>query len=169
MTHHDALLQTLKMLRNLRGWLDKAEAHAKAKSFDVNVLADARLAPDQYSLAGQIQATCDQAKYLAGYLSGKKAPTHPDTEKTVAELRARIQACLGFVETMQDSDFAGSAERKVSPPWLSGKWFKGEDYLVELALPNFYFHASMVYAILRHNGVDLGKMDYIGSITIQDE
>src|SRR5258708_1470683 len=90
--------QFSKMLRNLDQWLDKATAHAQAKSFDVDVLAQARLAPDMYPLTRQVQSACDSAKFAAAYLSGKQAPAHPDTEQTVAELRQRIKTCLAFLE-----------------------------------------------------------------------
>lgn len=168
MTHEDAIRLFAKTLRNLERCMDKASAHAKAKSFDVDVLAQARLAPDQFSLAQQIQAACDQAKYAAAYLGGKTAPSHPDTERTFAELRQRIETCLAFVESVHGPDFAGSEERKVAPPWLGGKWLRGDDYLIHVALPNFFFHATTAYAILRHNGVELGKMDYIGSLPTRD-
>ena len=168
MNAHDAVVHFAKMLKNVESWLDKAAAHATAKKFEADVLAHARLAPAQYDLVRQVQAACDQAKYVAAYLAGKPPPSHPDTEKTIAELKSRIQKCLAFVEGFKKEDFAGGDERKVSPQWLGGKWFRGQDYLDELAIPNFYFHVSMAYAILRHNGVDLGKMDYIGSITVHD-
>lgn len=168
MTHFDAIRAMAKSLRTFDKWFAKAEAHAQAKKFDVDVLVSARLAPDQYALARQVQAACDQAKFTAAYLSGKPIPAHPDTEKTIAELRQRIRTCLEFVESVTEKELEGSAERKVAPKFLGGKWFRGEDYLVELAIPNYYFHATMVYAILRHNGVDLGKMDYLGSITVHD-
>ncbi|MFN8545277.1 MAG: DUF1993 domain-containing protein [Candidatus Binatia bacterium] len=168
MTHDDAIRLFAKTLHNLEHWMDKAAAHAKAKSFDVDVLAQARLAPDQYALVQQVQAACDQAKYAAAYLGGTPAPSHPDTERTFAELRERIQKCLGFLETVRPTDFAGAEERKVAPPWLGGKWLRGDDYLVHVALPNFFFHATMAYAILRHNGVDLGKMDFVGSVPTKE-
>jgi hypothetical protein len=168
MTHHDAIVQFAKMLGNLDQWIDKAAAHAKAKSFEVDVLVQARLAPDQYSFVRQVQSACDQAKFAAAYLAGKQAPAHPDTEQTIAELRQRIQACLGFLETVREKDLAGAEERKVAPPWLSGKWLRGDDYLLHVGIPNFFFHVTMAYAILRHNGVDLGKMDYIGTLPIQE-
>jgi hypothetical protein len=164
----DAIRLFAKTLRNLEQWLDKGAARAEAKSFDVDVLAQARLAPDQYSFVGQVQAACDQAKYAAAYLSGKEAPSHPDTEQTFADLRQRIEKCLSFLDGVQAKDLAGGEERRVAPPWLGGKWLRGDDYLVHVALPNFFFHATMAYAILRHNGVDLGKMDYIGSIPTRD-
>ncbi|HYC23167.1 MAG TPA: DUF1993 domain-containing protein [Candidatus Bathyarchaeia archaeon] len=168
MTHNDAIRLFAKTLKNLEQWMEKADAYAKARKFEVDVLAQARLAPDQYSFVRQVQAACDQAKYAAAYLGGKAAPSHPDTEQTFAELRQRIEKCLGFLETVQAKDLAGAEDRKVSPPWLGGKWLRGDDYLVHIALPNFFFHATMAYAILRHNGVELGKMDYIGSMPIQD-
>ncbi len=168
MTHDDAIRVIAKTLRNLEQWMDKAAAHAKAKSFEVDVLAQARLAPDQYAFNRQVQAACDQAKYAAAYLAGKQAPSHPDTEQTFAELRERIEKCLAFLESVPAKDYAGAEERKVAPPWLGGKWLRGDDYLVHVALPNFFFHATMAYAILRHNGVELGKMDYIGSIPMQE-
>ncbi len=157
-----------KMLRNLDAWLDKAGAHAKAKPFDANVLVGARLAPDMYSLDKQVQAACDAAKFAAAYLSGKEAPRHPDTEKTIDELRARLATCLGYLETLKEADFAGADERRVSPPWLHGKWLRGEDYLAQIAVPNFFFHVTTAYAILRHSGVDLGKADYIGALPLRD-
>jgi uncharacterized protein len=157
-----------KMLRNLDTWLDKATTHAKGKPFEVDVLVHARLAPDQFSLDRQVQSACDAAKFAASYLTGKEAPKHPDTEKTVDELRKRIAACLGYLETLKEADFAGADERKVAPAWLQGKWLRGEDYLLQGAMPNFMFHVTTAYAILRHNGVDLGKKDFIGALPLHD-
>jgi hypothetical protein len=168
MTHDDALRSFEKTLRNVEQWMDKAAAHAKAKSFDLDVLAQARLAPDQFCFVQQVQGACDQAKYAAAYLGGKPPPSHPDTEKTFDELRQRIRKCLDFVGTVKANDLAGAEERKVAPGWLGGKWLRGDDYLVHVAIPNFFFHATMAYAILRHNGVELGKMDYIGSLPMKD-
>lgn len=168
MTHHDAIRQFAKMLQSLDVWLDKAAVYAKTKSFEIDVLAEARLAPDQYAFVRQVQAACDQAKFAAAYLASKQAPAHPDTERTIAEVRERIRKCLAFLETIRKEDLVGAEERKVSPPWLSGKWLRGDDYLVEIAIPNFFFHVTMAYAILRHNGVDLGKMDFIGAPSIRE-
>ena len=164
MTHESAVRLFGKTLQNLEQWMEKAAAYAKEKSFEVDVLAQSRLAPDAYPFVRQVQAACDQAKYAAAYLGGKPAPSHPDTEQTFAELRERIHKCLVFLESVQSKDFEGAGERKVSPPWLGGQWLTGDDYLVHVAVPNFFFHATMAYAILRHNGVALGKMDYVGSI-----
>jgi hypothetical protein len=168
MTHDDAIHLFAKTLQNLERCMDKAAAHAKAKSFEVDVLTQARLAPDQFAFVQQIQSACDQAKYAAAYLGGKQPPSHPDTEKTFDELRKRIHTCLAFLETVQAKDFNGSDERKVAPQWLGGRWLRGDDYLQHVAIPNFFFHATMAYALLRHNGVDLGKMDYIGSLPTKE-
>src|SRR5256712_5316542 len=124
MNHNDAIRLFAKTLQNLEQWMDKATTHAKAKSFDVDVLAQARLAPDQYPFVRQVQAACDQAKYAAAYLAGKQPPSHPDTEQTFAELRQRIRTCLAFLESVPARDFSGAEERKVAPPWLGGKWLR---------------------------------------------
>jgi uncharacterized protein len=168
MTHDDTIRIFAKTLQNLERWMDKAEARAKAKSFDVDVLAQAQLAPDQFSFARQIQAGCDQAKYAAAYLGGKQAPSHPDTETTFAELRQRVQKCLAFLGSVPAKDYASAEDRKVAPPWLGGKWLRGDDYLAHVAIPNFFFHMTTAYDILRHNGVELGKMDYIGSLPTRE-
>jgi uncharacterized protein len=164
----DSVQQFAKMLRNLDTWIDKAVAHAKAKSFDPDVLAGARLAPDQYPFPRQVQSSCDSAKFAAAYLAGKQAPAHPDTETTMVQLKERIASVLGFLETVKEEDFAGADERKVAPPWMKGKWLRGDHYLTQLASPNFYFHVTTAYEILRHNGVDVGKMDFIGSVPMRD-
>ena len=168
MDAYEAVTQFTKMLQNLGRWLDAGVAFAKNKGFEPDVLAQSRLAPNQYELIRQVQAACDQAKYAAAYLSGAQAPSHPDTEKTIDELHARIATCLRYLQSVQESSYAGAADRKVSPAWLQGKWFRGSDYLNGVAIPNFYFHVTMAYAILRHNGVELGKMDYIGAMPINE-
>ena len=168
MTPKDAIGLFHKTLENLEKWMDKAEEQAKARAFDVDVLAGARLAPDQFSFVQQVQAACDQAKYAAAYLAGKPAPSHPDTEKTFAELRERIRKCTDFLMTVHEKDLAGAEDRKVSPPWLGGKWLRGGDYLVHVAVPNFFFHVTTAYALLRHNGVPLGKADFIGGMPVQE-
>jgi uncharacterized protein len=169
MSLHDASVsQMSKMLRNLAGWLDKAEAHAKTKKFDVDVLVVARLAPDQYALVRQIQSACDSAKFAAARLASVEAPKHPDEEKTIAELRQRIHSTLAFLETITPAHFEGAADREVLLPFMPGKAAKGAEYIVDFALPNFYFHVTTAYAILRHNGVELGKYDFIGAARMHD-
>ena len=155
------------MLGNLDKWLEKAEAHATANKFEANVLVESRLYPNQYALVRQVQAACDAAKFTGSRLTGKEAPKNPDEEKTVAELRARIKTTVDFLATLNEKDYEGAATRKVPLGFLPGgnKGALGLDYLVSFSQPNFFFHVSHTYAILRHNGVPLGKMDYIGGIT----
>lgn len=162
------IAQFAKMLHNLDRWLEAGTAFAEKKKFEPDVLARSRLAPDQYELVRQVQSACDAAKYAAAYLTGGQAPSHPDTEKTIADLRARIRTCVGYLESLKPSEYAGADDRRVAPPWLQGKWMRGADYLAQVAIPNFYFHVTTAYAILRHNGVELGKMDFIGSMPVRD-
>ena len=159
--------QIAKTLKNVDNWLGKAIAHADARKFPVDNLLTQRLAPDQFALVRQVQTACDNAKFIPGRLAAKEWPAHPDTETTVAELRARIASVQGYLETFKPEDFAGAEDRKISLPWMAGKWMTGAEYLVQFALPNFYFHVTNTYAILRHNGVELGKIDFIGSVPMR--
>ena len=159
--------QLIKMLKNVDHWLAAAIGHAEKKKFDVNNLMKARLAPDQFALDRQVQTACDNAKFIAGRLTGKEWPAHPDTETTFDQLRARTAAVIGYLETFKPEDFAGADERKITLPWMEGKWMTGDEYVAQFALPNFYFHAVTAYAILRHNGVELGKREYIGSVPMR--
>jgi hypothetical protein len=151
-----------RMLENLDAWLQSGTTYAQEKGFNPEILVNARLAPTQYALVQQIQAACDQAKFTAAYLSGQKAPSHPDTETTLADLKARLATCLAYLKTFKAADFTGAEERRVAPPWMGGKSVRGETYVHRISVPNFYFHVTTAYAILRHNGVPLGKQDYIG-------
>ena len=153
-----------QMLTNMLAWLDLAAKHAEAKKFDVDTLCIARLAPDMYSFTKQVQATCDAAKFTAARLSGKEAPVHPDTEATMAQLRARINTVVAYLDIMNEADFATAEDRMVALAWMPGHAVKGSNYLTQLQLPNFYFHAMAAYAILRHNGVELGKQAFIGHV-----
>jgi len=166
--YQGSVLPMKKMLENVGAWLDTAKKHASDKGFDANVFATSRLAPDQYPLVRQVQAACDAAKLGVARLSGKEAPKHPDTETTIDELRARIKSCAAFLDGIKEADLAGAETRKITLPWLEGKYLEGADFLLESAQPNFYFHVAHAYAILRHNGVELGKRDYIGSLTTHD-
>jgi uncharacterized protein len=165
MTPHLIIAQITKQLRGVSGWLDKAVAHATAKKFDANTLLTARLAPDMFPLARQIQAVCDQAKYAAARTGGKETPSHPDTEQTIDDLRERIASVVAFLETFSADDFAGIDDRSVTTPRWEGKSLTATNYLLEHAMPNFYFHLMATYAILRHNGVDVGKRDFLGALT----
>ncbi len=166
---HASAPQFAKMLQNLSSWLEKAERSAKERSFDVDVLAGARLAPDMYRLTQQVQSACDTAKLAVARLTGREAPKHPDTETTVAELKKRVATVVDYLGTFQAADFKGAEDRLVELPYFEGKVLRGEDYLVDIAQPNFYFHVSMAYAILRHNGVPLGKPDFVGMPRLRDK
>jgi uncharacterized protein len=157
-----------RMLENLDAWLQKGAAYAQEKGFNAEVFVNARLAPDQYALVQQIQSACDAAKYAAAYLSNQKAPSHPDTETTLADLRARLATCIAYLKGFKAGDFTGAEERRVAPPWMGGKSVRGETYIHRLSVPNFYFHVTTAYAILRHNGIPLGKQDFIGVTSWED-
>ncbi len=165
MSIYPAVVEMKKLLRGVDGWLDKAVAHAAARKFDVNVLLQSRLAPDMFPLVRQIQAVCDQAKYAAGRTGGKEMPSHPDTETTIDELRARIASVVAYLDTFGEKDFADVATRTVTTPRWEGKHMTATNYVLEHAQPNFYFHLGMTYALLRSSGVDVGKRDYLGAMT----
>ena len=164
-----SILQMKKMLIALDKWLEKSLDYAKAKSFEPAVLLNCRLIADMYPLLRQVQSCCDTAKFTAARLSGQEAPKHPDTEQTMDEIRTRIRTCVDYLETFKESSFDEADKRLVSLSYLPDKVLLGSDYLVEIALPNFYFHVTTAYDILRHNGVDVGKMDFIGSLTLRDK
>jgi len=154
-----------KTLAQIDTWFDKATDYAKSRSFDPNVLVGMRLAPDQFPLVRQVQIACDTVKLGASRLTGKEAPTHEDNEKTIDELRARIKSATRFLDGLTEKDFDNAATRAVTLPRWEGKIMTGHDYFLEHVVPNFFFHASHTYAILRHNGVPLGKSDYLGPLT----
>jgi hypothetical protein len=160
--------QFKKILLGMDKWLDKAVEQAGKKSFDPAVLLTSRLAPDQFHLLRQIQAACDAAKSAAARLTGREAPSHPDTEQTIDDIRKRIATVAQYLDTVKPDDFKGAETRRIAMPTLPGKLILGSNYLTELALPNFYFHVATAYAILRHNGIELGKRDYIGGLTLMD-
>ena len=163
--YYDLFLEMKKMLGHVGSWLDKAEAHAKEKSFDPNVFVTFRLAPDQLAFARQIQIACDTAKLGASRITGKEAPSNADTEQTLDELRARLQSVIAYLDGFSEKDFEGAATRSVTQPRWEGKVMTGKDYFIEHVQPNFYFHMAHTYAILRHNGVPVGKKDYLGALT----
>jgi hypothetical protein len=157
--------QMKKQLGQLDKWLGTAADHAKAKSFDPNVFATQRLAPDQFPLTRQVQICCDSAKLAATFLSGKPAEAQADTEQTLEELQARVRGTIRILDGLSSQDLNGAAERVVSQPRWKGEWMTGADYFVQHAVPNFFFHLTTAYAILRHNGVALGKRDFLGAQT----
>jgi hypothetical protein len=124
-----------------------------------------RLAPDQFALARQVQICCDTAKLAASFLTGKAAESQPDTEQTLEELQVRVRSIITYLDSFSASDFDGAATRVVSQPRWKGEWMTGADYLLQHAVPNFFFHLTTAYAILRHNGVSVGKRDFLGAQT----
>src|SRR5258707_14846691 len=152
-------------LTNMSAILDKAAAHAAAKKFDSAVLAQARLFPDMLPLVRQVQIACDTAKGAAARLAGIEVPKHEDTETTLAELKARIAKTVDFLKSVTAAQLKDAESRAIEIKFPNGSWkFTGIAYLSEFVLPNFYFHVSMAYALLRKNGVDIGKSDFLGAI-----
>ena len=162
--YYRVVSQCTQSLKNLEACLDKAERYAIAKKIDVGVLLNDRLAPDMQNFIYQVQSACDYVKGAAAWLSGQTPPKHEDDEQTIDELRARIRKTVAFVESIEEAQYAGAGERKVKLSWAPGKVLGGEDYLLQMTVPNVYFHIVMAYAVLRHNGVDVGKMDFLGAI-----
>jgi hypothetical protein len=154
--------QFKKQLGQLDKWLGTATEHAKAKNFDPDVFVGLRLAPDQFPLARQVQIACDTVKLTVGYLTGKAVQPQEDNEKTIVELQARVRSTIALLDGLTPKDFEGAATRTVSQPRWKGEWMTGADYFIEHTIPNFYFHLTTTYALLRHNGVAVGKRDYLG-------
>jgi hypothetical protein len=152
------------MLKNLSAIMAKAQAHCEAKKIDPLVLTAARLYPDMFAFARQVQICCDTAKGAVARLAGVEIPKHEDTEKSFEELQARIQKTLDFMRTVKPEQIDGSEDREIVLK-LRGQdvSFKGAQYLLAFAWPNFYFHAATAYDILRHNGVEVGKADFLGN------
>lgn len=162
MLYEMTIPQFIKMLSNLNNLLSKAENFAQLKKFDVDVLWNSRLAPDQFNFIRQVQIACDTAKLAASRLTGKEAPSHPDTEKTLSELQARIASTISYLKDFTPKDFAASSEKHISQPRWEGQYLTGFEFVQQHALPNIYFHITTAYSILRHNGVEVGKKDFLG-------
>lgn len=156
-----AFLAGLNALSNI---LDKARAHAEAKKIEPNVLLATRLFPDMFSLTKQVQLACDFAKNACGRLAGGDFPKFEDTEVTFADLKARIDKTIAFIKSVKPAQLEGSEARDVTFPAgpNATRTMKGSAYLTTYALPNFYFHTTTAYAILRHCGVEIGKRDFLG-------
>src|SRR3989344_5936638 len=155
----------IRGLENLSAILDKAAAYAEARKIDPAILINARLAPDMFPLSRQVQIATDGAKGCAARLAGIEVPSYEDNEATFPELQARIKKTIAFLKSVSAAKIDGSEERKISLK-LRGKdvSFLGQPYLLKFVLPNFFFHITTAYDILRHNGLEIGKPDYIGSM-----
>jgi uncharacterized protein len=156
-------------LTALSGVLDKAEAHALAKKFDPSVLLRARLAPDMFDLTRQVQVAADQAKNGTSRLADVEPPRHEDNETTIGELKERIAKTVAYLKTLDPKQIDASADREITFPLgpTNKGHMNGADYLNHFVLPNFYFHLTAAYAILRHNGVELSKRDFLGAIPMK--
>lgn len=163
-----AIAQCAEAVRTMDTYLDRAERFAQTKKFDVAVLLSTRLAPDMAGLLYQIQSACDYLKGGAAYLSGQQPPRHEDNEQTLAEARERIRKTLAFVGSVTASQYDDAASRIVKVSWVPGT-LSGENYLLQIVIPNVYFHVVMAYAILRANGVEVGKLDFIGKVDAIDD
>jgi hypothetical protein len=156
----------VRALKNLSAILDKGAAFAEAKKIDPSVLVNSRLAPDMFPLARQIQIATDGVKGCAARLAGLEVPSYPDTEASFPELQARIKKTIDFIQTVNATQIDDTEEKPVSlkagPRELS---FKGQEYLLNFVLPNLFFHCTAAYAILRHNGVEVGKIDFLGNLS----
>jgi len=152
-------------LTNLSALIDKATAHAAARKFDPGVLVQTRLYPDMLPFPRQVQFACDSAKGAAARLAGIEVPRHEDTETTFAELKQRIAKTLDFIGSVRPQQFAGAEERTIELKFPNATLrFSGRSYVTDFVLPNFYFHVTIAYALLRHNGVEIGKQDFLGKI-----
>jgi len=151
-------------LRNLSAILDKAQAYCQAKKIEPTVLTGSRLYPDMYPLSRQVQIACDTAKGAVARLAGKEIPKHEDTEQTFDELKARIAKTIDYVKSFKPEQIDGTEEKEVTFPIgpQQTMTLKGAQYLIGFALPNFYFHATTAYDILRQCGVEIGKRDFLG-------
>ena len=156
--------QFIKMLNNLVKLIDKGVAHAETKKFDVEILLNARLAPDQFNFIRQVQIACDTAKLCASRITGKEAPVWEDNEKTISDLKARISKTIAYLSEFNAKDYEGSEARTVSQPRWEGKYLTATEFVLQHAIPNLYFHITTAYSILRHHGVDVGKKDYLGEM-----
>ncbi|HEX7271068.1 MAG TPA: DUF1993 domain-containing protein [Casimicrobiaceae bacterium] len=155
----------VRMLTNLKGILQKAAAHAKAKKIDESALLGARLFPDMFVFTRQVQVACDFARGTGARLAGLEPPAYEETEQSFAELISRIDRSLEFLRTLKPQQIDGSESREIVRPVRGEpKKFTGINYLLQFALPNFFFHVATAYAILRHSGIDIGKADFIGAL-----
>jgi hypothetical protein len=166
--YYHAISQCAQALLAIDTYLREAEKYAAEKKFDVEVLLTSRLAPDMKPLIYQIQSACDYLKGGAAWLSGQTPPRHEDTERTIDEVRARIHKTVAFARSVTADQYKNASEQTVKLSWAPNKIIRGQDYLLQVIIPNVYFHAAMSYAILRQSGVNVGKMDFLGEMNFVD-
>lgn len=165
---YQMLQQVSNSLSNLIVILEKAESFCESKKIDVSVLLNYRLAPDQLPFVKQIQICSDTAKFIAARLSETDAPQFEDKEESIAQLKARIAKTLDYLKGFQEHSFKNFETVKTINPRMPGKYLLGVDYFYKQGIPNFYFHMTTAYSILRHMGVPLGKMDFLGQLPFHD-
>lgn len=163
-TYELAIPSFIKSLQALSGILEKARAHAEAKKIDSTVLLQTRLIADQFPLSKQIQITCDTAKFFVSRLTDIEAPKHPDTEVSLDDFQERIKSTISFLQAVTPEKFNNCEDKTQSFHWNPGMYLDAKTYIIDYAIPNFYFHYTTAYSILRASGVDVGKADYIGEI-----
>lgn len=165
-------IYTVPMLVNLLGGLksvlSKAEVYAHEKGIDESILLNDAIASDMFPLKKQVQITCDHAKGIVSRLTGLENPKMDDTEQSFKELLSRIDKTLAFIQGVKEADFMGAEDRPVTIIYFPGKYFTGLDYLREYGIPNFMFHITTAYNIVRKNGVQIGKADFVSSFTLKD-
>ncbi len=162
------VLPMLRALANLSGLVDKAAAHAEEKKAKVEQLLNDRLVFDQFHFTKQVQVACDNAKRTAALVAGIENPVFEDTEKTPEELKARIEKTIAFLKTIRPEQMVGKEESPIAIYYMPGKYLPAFEYVVDMGLPNFYFHVVTAYSILRKNGVAIGKGDYLGKLSYRD-
>lgn len=164
-----AIRQFARTLKNLDAIIGKAASHAEARKFDVNNFCSVRLFPDMLPFAAQVRIATDMAKAAAASLSGKEAPRFEDNETTLEELRGRIRRCIAFLDGFSAADFDKcSATTVVKIPYPQGKALSADEYLLARQIPNFFFHVTTAYNLLRQGGVEIGKNDFIGALDLRD-
>ena len=156
--------QFVNILGSLSNILDKAQAHVDARKLDPAALTDYRLFPDMLPMKSQVQIACDTAKGAVARLAGVEIPVHEDTEKSLVDLKARIAKAVAFIQTVKPQQIDGTEDREiVIKRGEKESRYTGMQFLLGRALPNFYFHVTTAYNILRHNGIEIGKRDYLGN------
>jgi len=156
--------QFTKSLLNLLEILEKTSKQAESKKVDFGILLNSRLIADQFSLLRQVQIACDTAKLAAARMAGKEAPIHDDKEVTLSDIKNRVESVISYLKSYKPADFDSASDRRITQPRWEGKYLTGEEYLLHHAIPNLFFHITTAYAILRSNGFDIGKKDYLGEL-----
>lgn len=158
----------IRGLENVSVWLTKAEVSAKERGFDSSNYLGMRLAPDQFPFVKQVQLVSDIAKSTAAKIAGIEVPKMEDNEKTITELQERMTKTIAFVKTISKEQVDGGEDRKIAVPYMDGKYLFASEYVEQFALPNFYFHVTLSYELLRHAGVALGKRDFLTGLALKD-